>query len=257
MSDNNNNEKEEPEAKRLRSSEPDLCIMVGADGDTKEYHYHSQVMASHSSYIDTTLATPMKESQSLRLNFPDITPVKWNLMMKYLDPLQARSLDMEHAMKLAPYYDKYSFTSGLRVCDDVLTGIFKSNCGKQNIVQHLNAKPNPDLDTLISIFLLANDANLQETMKHACEYFREVLTANCIFRYGRVIFTREQIQKLAPLIVEKKLLKSNYTGGWTDEEIMNPSTYSLSSHAYTCHKFCQHLSFSCMYSVSRILCSFQ
>lgn len=67
----------EPERKRLRSCEPDLLIVVGSDGEKKEYRYHSPIMASHSVYIDTMLATPMQESQSLTIKFPDLTPRLW------------------------------------------------------------------------------------------------------------------------------------------------------------------------------------
>jgi hypothetical protein len=61
----------EPKPKRLHSAEPDLGVFIGAK--KKEYRHHSQIMASFSSFIDTMLATPMRESQSLQISFPVLT----------------------------------------------------------------------------------------------------------------------------------------------------------------------------------------
>lgn len=116
-----------PEAKRLRSCEPDLLVLVGSGDETKEYRYHSPIMASHSTYIDAMLATPMKESQSLMLKFPDISPELWECVVKYLDPVHARSLSIEMAMKLAPVYNQYSFDRGLKLCNQVLSDFFQRN----------------------------------------------------------------------------------------------------------------------------------
>lgn len=206
-------EEEEPESKKLRSSEPDLCLLIG--DEAKEYRYHSQFMAMHSSYIDTMLANPMKESQSLQLSFPDLTPELWELMVKFLDPTAVRSLSIEDAMKLAPAYDKYSFESGIKICDQVLSEMFHQDRDK-----YRDVKPSRDLDVLIDAFVLADDANLTDSCQHAEHYFRGAL--NSATRYGRTIFSEAQIRKLVPLIAKKRLLNNHV---WPDEQIiMNPCT---------------------------------
>ena len=80
----------EREAKKLRSSEPDLKVILGSsDGDDAEsiqWHY-SQELSSKSKYIDAMLSTPMKEADELTISFPDITPDTWQKMMNFLDSL--------------------------------------------------------------------------------------------------------------------------------------------------------------------------
>jgi hypothetical protein len=194
-----------------------LLIIVGGDVSKKEYRYHSPIMASHSTYIDTMLANPMKESQSLTINFPDLTPTLWENMVKYLNPSQALTLPIKTAIELAPAYDKYTFTSGLEMCDHVLSKMFEKKRGK---LRDEN-KPVPDLDTLIDAFLVAHEAHLNGTVKLAVVYFRCVLGSG--WRYGRIMFTKAQIRKLVPLIAEKNLLEQ---GQWPKERIANPSTYN-------------------------------
>ena len=202
---------DEPEPKRLRSAEPDLCVFIGAE--KKEYQYHSQIMASHSSYIDTMLATPMRESQSSQISFPDLTPDLWEIMVKTLEPSEVRGLSIDHAQKLAPSYDKYSFESGLKICDQVLSEIFKQNQGR-----YRDVKPTRDLDCLIDSYLVANDTNLADTLKYGGKYFRGALRS--ISRYGRIIFSAEHLKKLAPVIVKRRLLD-----GILDEDALNPSEF--------------------------------
>ena len=91
MADEDNNI--ERERKRLRSStaEPDLKVVVGAGDDTVTKWYYSQTLASKSKYIDTVLSTPMSESQTKTISFPDIQPNIWDKMMLFLDsPLAVR-----------------------------------------------------------------------------------------------------------------------------------------------------------------------
>ena len=74
----------EPSPKKLKSvSDPDLKILIGDKffGEEEVHYYHSVVMAHHSNYIDTMLASPMKESQSHEIHFPDIEPKTWKKMM--------------------------------------------------------------------------------------------------------------------------------------------------------------------------------
>lgn len=243
----------EPERKKLRSCEPDLLVIVGGSGENMmEYRYHSQVMASHSMYIDTMLANPMKERQSLTINFPDLTPDLWECMVKYLDPSESLTLSIATAIKLAPTYDKYSFESGLKVCDHVLSGMFEKNREKWR-----DKKPLHDLDTLIDAFFVAHEAHLSKTIKLAVVHFKNALGS--ARRYGRIMFTKEQIKKLVPLIVEKNLLK----GSEPKEKIMNPSTYStvatVGVRGVQCHvsltRLFPILNVFSPCSVSRLLCN--
>jgi hypothetical protein len=199
---------EEPDLKRLRSCEPDLLVIIGNE-NKQEYRYHSQVMASLSTFIDTQLATPMKESQSRSIYFPDVTPELWECMVKYLDPSEALTLSIETAMKLAPLYDKYAFMSGIKLCDRVISPLFEKNIGK------FKKAPSHDMNLLIDAFLIASDANLSVTMQHAADYFRGALCS--MDPFGRIMFSVAHIEKLMPLIVNEQLLIGN--DEWSDDEI--------------------------------------
>jgi hypothetical protein len=64
----------------LRLSDPDLKISVCEEpnDDAVDYWYNSIIIANHSQYIDAMLATPMKESETFELSFPDISPATWD-----------------------------------------------------------------------------------------------------------------------------------------------------------------------------------
>ena len=102
MADEDNNI--ERERKRLRSStaEPDLKVIVGDSGDvTVTKWYYSQTLASKSKYIDTMLSTPMNESQTKTITFPDIQPNIWDKMMLFLDsPLAVRKMNTNDAVAI-------------------------------------------------------------------------------------------------------------------------------------------------------------
>lgn len=145
-------------------------------------------------------------------------------MVKYLDLANARSLSIETAMELAPVYGKFSFESGLKICDQVLVEMFEG-VPQRNEVHEM---PKHDLDLLIDVFLLAIDAHLKDTVKHAVSYFQGVLGSP--YRYDKIMFSKDQIKKLMPLIVKENLLSGEWTTGgelatrriWSNEEIKSP-----------------------------------
>jgi hypothetical protein len=203
----------EPKQKKLRSSEPDLLVTVGENEAKKEYRYHSQVMASHSNYIDAVLASPMKESRMLTLSFPDLTCDVWESMINFLEPAEARHLTVADAMKLAPLYDQYDFAGGRECCDHVIFELF----GKIMPGGKYSMKEKPgDLNLLIDAFILADKANLENAKKRAVQYFKEALASP--YGFGHLMFLESHIRKLAPLIAKEKLLF-----GVTKDEILNPS----------------------------------
>jgi len=98
----------EPDPKKIRSSEPDLKVVIGSEGgeagtaDDAEHEgvvtkwYISPSLAAKSKYIDALLAAPMKESKSRTITFPDISPATWELMMKLIDdPVACRTMKAE------------------------------------------------------------------------------------------------------------------------------------------------------------------
>ena len=71
------------ERSRLRSSEPDLKVIVGTDEIEVFWHYKA-ILAHESDYVDTFLSTQVGAHRERTVNFPDVTPSQWKLMMKFL-----------------------------------------------------------------------------------------------------------------------------------------------------------------------------
>jgi hypothetical protein len=204
MNDNSNvsindDDAMKPERKKLRMSDPDLKISVGANGEAVEYWYHSIIMANHSNYIDTMLATPMKESKTFELSFPDIAPPTWDSMMKFLEgPVAVRLMTAKDAMEMAPLYDQYDFHQGRELCDQVLKEYF------QDKIKILS-----DLNCFVDAVLLADAANLNEAKNLGVEWLGQTL-GQTLEAYspqnGGFIFTEEHIRKLTPLIIKADVL---------------------------------------------------
>ena len=117
----NNDASDERDAKRLRSSEPDLKVILGSGDEETVQWYHSQTLASKSKYIDTMLAVPMREREDRVISFPDIEPDVWEKMIKFLDnPIAARCMNAKDAVEVAVFYDKYEFVDGRELCSLIM-----------------------------------------------------------------------------------------------------------------------------------------
>ena len=117
--------------KKLRYTDPDLLVMIETAESQKVYSYHAAVLASQSTYIDTMLASVMREPGwkeagfECVITFPDIEQATWEDMIKFLEPIEARRLTPEDAKKLAVFYDKYEFVHGHAYCDAILAEPFQ------------------------------------------------------------------------------------------------------------------------------------
>lgn len=198
--------------KKLRSTETDLRVIVGQDDDLKEFHYVGAVLAWQSMYVDTLLATPMKETQEGVIRFPDLQPETWEAMMRFLEPVEGRQMTHEDALRLAVPYDKYDFHGGRACCDLVLKERF------QNVTKDIETLWQPDiLEYLIEIFVIADAARLVKTEEATTDYFRRILVQKG--PNGCVVLTEDMMKKLQPLIVQKKICICD---DWTPEMIESP-----------------------------------
>ena len=219
----------EPESKKLRSSEPDLKVIIGsdeaeeaaegADADGKASAggeddgaekkqpfvvtkwYHSPSLAAKSKYVDALLAAPMKESESRTITFPDISPETWELMMKFIDdPVASRSMTAQDVAKVAKFYDKYEFTSGTSLCDAILEEYFQSIHG---ILRERQNPVVPDVDFIVDSVVLAHGANLGKSYDAGMAYVWDALRW-LLAPLGRTMFSEDHMKKLAPLLEETK-----------------------------------------------------
>lgn len=195
----------EPKPKKLKSSEPDLRILVGTE--SKPYFYYSNIMANHSDYIDTMLASPMVESQTMEIRFPDIESEVWEKLVAFLEkPINVLEMTVKDAMDLAPLYDKYNFREGRELCSRVLAKYMKKEEEPQDL----------DLGLRVDVVLLADEFNLEQAYNAGVEDLRRKLGDV----QTRIIFTEAQVKKMVPLIAkEKSLLRAV---GKTKEEVLSP-----------------------------------
>ena len=104
----NDDEPSKPVRKKLKSCEPDLKTTVDGDvegSDAVDFWYHASVMATHSNYIDTMLASGMKESNTYEVSFPDIAPATWESMIKLFGQfLTGHPVLVKDVMEVAPWY---------------------------------------------------------------------------------------------------------------------------------------------------------
>mmetsp|Transcript_14939 Transcript_14939/g.35647 ORF Transcript_14939/g.35647 Transcript_14939/m.35647 type:complete len:377 (+) Transcript_14939:127-1257(+) len=208
----------EPESKKIRSSEPDLKVIIGSDEAEKEEAgadgeddaeqkprvvtkwYHSPSLAAKSKYVDALLAAPMKESESRTITFPDISPDTWDLMMKFVDdPLAIRSMKPEDVVQVAKLYDKYEFSGGRSLCDTILVEYFKS-VFKETFVTRTN-KVVPDVDFIVASVVLAHEANLNDAFGEGMGFIWKMLVWT-LAPVGRTAFSQEHMKLLAPLLEE-------------------------------------------------------
>lgn len=192
-------EKKEPSvplvSKSLKSSEPDLQVVVGSssDGEDEEtFLVHGPLLASFSDYVDTMLSVPMKESHTRRITFPDVSPDTWRKLMHFLEPGQ--SVQLEEAVELLPFYDKYGFTSAVQMCDRAACRVIKGNKGFL-VTNHTESFA----DGLVKALVLAYEMNLPLSKPQAIALVKRQFAA------GHCIDDKEdRIRDLIPLIQEEE-----------------------------------------------------
>lgn len=202
MASGKKNLTEEREAKMLRSSEPDLKVILGSGDEASVLLYHSQTLASKSKYVDTMLSVPMKERDEYVISFPDISAETWEKMMKFIDdPVATRKMDERDALFLVEFYDKYEFGGGRNLCSHIISNYFTPRS-----LARMEEKRKLDLDLVIDLVNVAHKTNLEDALKAGLNYIWEKLQS-AELPYGRSMFTELQLEKLAPVL---KYSKANW-----------------------------------------------
>lgn len=219
--DNNNSNDHTPVAKRLKCSSTDLIIRIGGEPEPYDYPCHAILMANHSDFIDATLASPMLESQTRIINLPDISPRIWGLMMKILDTpptMTPIAKNMDDLILAAEKFDQYQFVNGFAVCGTHVSLAFQAF---SKMFQSEPLRIGQRMNKLIDYALQCDKIQLKESKKAIVTFFRRAvnLPSERGNHYGGLIFSKEQLQKLAPLIAEENLLNRQV---WTKEEILCP-----------------------------------
>mmetsp|Transcript_4114 Transcript_4114/g.9235 ORF Transcript_4114/g.9235 Transcript_4114/m.9235 type:complete len:362 (-) Transcript_4114:62-1147(-) len=194
------------QAKRLRSSEPDLKVVLGSGDDAATIWCHSPSLASKSKYVDAILSTPMKEKEARTTTFPDITPGIWHGMIKFLDsPIAARKMNARDALKMAVYYDKCDFEEGRALCDHLLVEYLES-------VVRMEEDHSIDINLVVNAVVVAHEANLVGAQGKGLHYVVRKITDSRSVPYGRTMFTEEHMKKLVPFLSKANLSRFGLLG---------------------------------------------
>ena len=175
--------------RRLKSfGPPDLEVVVGQD--QRLYRYHSFILASYSTYIDTMLSSPMRESKTKHISFPDIEPDVWERMIQVLEPggIKAFTFGGKDLLVLTPIFDKYQFEDGMRMCNRVIEEIFSHLTKKYLCCDSL------EYDTLAAMVF-----DLDLPMKNKAVKYARL----CLTKYLHWL-SEEQLVRLLPLIENEK-----------------------------------------------------
>lgn len=176
-------------ARSLKSREPARlgnCGWFRRATRSVSLYYHSAIMASYSEYVDTMLASPMKESSTMRITFPDIEPDVWRKMIMFLEPGGTRSdaIQFEEYGEFLPFYDEYGFRVGLDLLDSIFSDYF-------DLYKQMTAS----LMTMTIVAELSYRHDLPLSKKKAIEFARKQLGSTRSVRVN-------EIKALLPLIQE-------------------------------------------------------
>ena len=201
-SESSDNTTDERQAKKLRSSEPDLKVILGSGDDQSILWYHSQALSLKSKYIDTMLAVPMKERNERVISFPDISIETWEQMMKFIDdPIAVRQMNVQDALTVVEFYDKYNFEAGRNLCSHIVLDYFTYDS-----LRDMEKKQKLDLDLIIDLVIVAHKANMEDALKPGLRYIWRKLQSSQV-PYGRLMFTETQLTRLLPVL---KYSKANW-----------------------------------------------
>ena len=102
----------------FRSSlEPDVVVVVGG----KEFREYSQSLCSWSDYFDAALRSGMKETKTMKFEFPDRDPEEWELIIALMAPMATEKVTDTNVLTALSWLDELSSKPGLLECDKVFS----------------------------------------------------------------------------------------------------------------------------------------
>lgn len=156
--------------RRLKSfPPPNLVVLVGPNQHA--FHYHAFMLASQSDYVDTLLSSPaaMKEREQMKISFPEVDVQVWEKMMKLLEPGGLTKTPMfADLLEVLPFYDKYQFSAGLRICDVILSDFLTVFLNPESRMWHTYRSA--DDAQFVKMVTMGHRLNLPQSKDLAVEY---------------------------------------------------------------------------------------
>ena len=186
-------------SKRLKSSEPDLSIVCRFDGKNETIQVHSVIMANHSNYFDTLLASGMEESETKTVTLDDVDPSLFRSAFEiFEDPLQSASATAQEIMKAAPIYNRFEFSKGLKLAEAILVKFLEDWTKKKG-----KSPSRREKKLLGDSILFSQDANLEDLTQKSISFIKEKLRKGSSAT-DVAIFDQSFIQKILPFLEEHR-----------------------------------------------------
>jgi hypothetical protein len=194
-------------SKKLKCAAPDLQVEVGPE--KKVYEYVGVVLAARCAYVDSLLATPMKEQQTRRLTFPEIYPKVWDKMMRFLEE-GGSDMTFEDAVEVIPFYEKYRFEGGINIVDTFLARQVSDKDMLDRMKHFIVSKRNGAIAPLshhpmawfIPRMQLSHTYNLEKASEVCIESLEGILQDE----EARIVIWVRHWMDLAPIVVEDSRL---------------------------------------------------
>jgi hypothetical protein len=209
-------------------------------------------MAMHSNYIDTMLATRMREGKTLELtltDFPDDRPVcVWDIMVDFVtDPSKACDMTLQHALMVAETYNQYDFLQGRCLCDKVVLKYMES-------LKQQERDETLDIGVWVDALSISFAANLTSSYQKGSEFIQPILNQKQILEfYCPLMFSESLVEKLVPVLldlVEKnpslELLPTRAVSAEDIKSRLFPRLYTAEWEAYSSRPWIHANGFSCI-----------
>jgi hypothetical protein len=160
----------------LKCADPDLEVVVGSDMQ-QVFHYHSVILASYSEYVDTMLASPMREQSEKKITFPDIEPDVWVSLLKFWEPGGSRKAELEPIVNhFLPIWDRYGFRSGVGLIDDILHSVLSGHNDGSSFIHDMNL-----MNLTIEAAVLTVQFNLERSQPEAKKFAKRMFTSGLVW----------------------------------------------------------------------------
>lgn len=144
--------------KRLRSSDPDVCVVVGGE----KFYYYGSILSYSSEYFDAALTSFFQEGTTRTFNFPDKSAEEWKLVYRFLEPTTGAAvpeITEDNLSVFVPWFSLLGMAEWINRCDRIIKKVMISKHASIN--QH-DASNNYIASSSIGQSLVADVINMLE-----------------------------------------------------------------------------------------------
>jgi hypothetical protein len=104
---------------KKRRAEPDVTVVVGTGENAETFYHYSHILCFASDFFDAALHSGMKESNSMRFEFPDRCPQEWKFFASLLEPCSSAKLTLHNVEDLIPWFHHFRVLARFEECEEL------------------------------------------------------------------------------------------------------------------------------------------